>query len=79
MAKLRPQLRSLSRRKPALTSAEFASLKDLANRPMQRTIPDEHRDRLLAAGYVRKVVRHSGGMSTLALTGAGIKRLESGE
>ena len=79
MAKLRSQLRSLSRRKAALTSAEFASLKDLANRPMQRTIPDEHRDRLIAAGYVREVVRHSGSISALALTGAGIRRLESGE
>jgi hypothetical protein len=24
---------------------------------MQRTIPDEHRDRLIAVGYIRKVVR----------------------
>ncbi len=79
MAKLRSQLRSLSRRKAALTSAEFASLKDLANRPMQRTIPDEHRDRLIEAGYIREVVRHSGTLSALALTGAGIKRLEAGE
>jgi hypothetical protein len=46
---------------------------------MQRTIPDEHRDRLIAAGYVREVVRHSSGGSALALTGAGIRRLESGE
>jgi len=79
MTKLRSQLRSLSKRKTALTSAEFASLKDLANRPMQRTIPDEHRDRLIAAGYIREVVRHSGTVNALALTGAGIRRLESGE
>ena len=79
MTKLRPQLRSLSKRKTVLTSAEFASLKDLADRPMQRTIPDEHRDRLIAAGYVREVVAHSGSISALALTGTGIRRLESGE
>ncbi|HTT49321.1 MAG TPA: hypothetical protein VMG39_15135 [Pseudolabrys sp.] len=79
MAKLRAQLRSLSRRKAALTGAEFASLKEVGNRPMQRTIPAAHRDRLIAAGYVREVVRHSGDVSALALTGAGIRRLESGE
>jgi hypothetical protein len=79
MAKLRSQLRSLSRRKAALTSAEFASLKHVAERPMQRTIPDEHRDRLIAVGYVREMVHHSGNLSALALTGAGIRRLESGE
>ena len=79
MAKLRPQLRSLSRRKAALTSAEFASLKHVAERPMQRTIPDAHRDRLIEARYVREVVRHAGNVSALALTGAGIRRLESGE
>ena len=79
MAKLRSQLRSLSRRKAALTSAEFVSLKDVAERPMQRTIPDEHRDRLIAAGYVREVVHHSGNLSALALTGAGIRRLETAE
>jgi hypothetical protein len=79
MAKLRSQLRSLSRRKVPLTSEEFASLKEVGNRPIQRTISDEHRDRLIAAGYIREVVRHSGSVSALALTGAGIRRLESGE
>ena len=78
MAKLRAQLRSLSRRKTTLSSAEFTSLKDLANRPTQRTIPDEHRDRLTAAGYIREVVRHSGTVNAFALTGAGIRRLEFG-
>ena len=32
---------------------------------MQRTIPDEHRDRLVAAGYIREVVRHSGVLALL--------------
>ena len=46
---------------------------------MQRTIPDEHRDRLIAVGYIREVVRHSGAVSALALTGAGLRRLEAGK
>jgi hypothetical protein len=79
MTKLRRQLPNFSRRSVPLTSAEFSSLKEISNRPMQRTIPDEHRDRLIAAGYVREVVRHSGGVSALALTGRGIRRLESGK
>jgi hypothetical protein len=71
MARIRSQLRSLSPRKVPLTTEEFASLKAVATRPMQRTIPDEHRDKLIAAGYIREVVR-SGGVSALALTDAGI-------
>jgi hypothetical protein len=62
-----------------LTSEEFASLKQVGNRPMQRTIPDEHRDRLIEAGYIREVVRHSEGVSALALTGRGIRRLALGK
>jgi hypothetical protein len=46
---------------------------------MERTIPDGHRDRLIAAGYIREVVRHSGGVNALALTGRGLRRLESGK
>jgi len=46
---------------------------------MQVTIPDGHRDRLIAAGYVREVLPRFGTISTLALTGAGIRRLESGQ
>ena len=75
MARLRP----LSVRKAPLTSEEFASLKEVGTKPMQRTISDEHRDRLIAAGYIREVVRRSGGVSALALTGAGIRRLEAGK
>jgi hypothetical protein len=79
MARLRSQSRSLSPRNVPLTSEEFASLKEVGTRPMQSTIPDEHRDHLIAAGYVREVVGHSGGVSALALTGAGMRRLESGK
>ena len=79
MAKLRRQLSPVSRRNVPLTSEEFASLKEVGNRPMQRTIPDEHRDRLVAVGYIREVVRHSGNVSALALTGQGIRRLASGK
>jgi hypothetical protein len=46
---------------------------------MQCTIPNEHRDRVIAARYVREMVGHSGGIGALALTGAAIRRLESGK
>ena len=46
---------------------------------MRRTIPDKHRDRLVALGYIREVVPNSSGVSALALTGAGIRRLEAGK
>jgi hypothetical protein len=71
-------LRSASRKIP-LTREEFASLKEVGNRPMQRTIPDEHRDRLIASGYVREIKSRAGAISALALTGAGIARLASGK
>ena len=70
--------RSQSRHKVRLTSEEFDSLKEVAIRPMRRTIPDEHRDRLIEAGYIRAI--HRPGIATfLVLTGAGISRLESGK
>ena len=50
MAKLKPEPR-FARRRVRLTAEEFASLKEVGARPMQRTIPDEYRDRLIAAGY----------------------------
>jgi hypothetical protein len=59
MAKLKPELRS-ARRRVRLTAEEFASLKEVGNRPMQRHIPDEHRDRLIAVGYVREIVPYWG-------------------
>ena len=76
-----PRIRSVrpGSRKVPLTSEEFASLKEVGNRPMQRTIADEHRDRLIAAGYVREVTSRAGGISALALTGTGIARLASGK
>jgi len=46
---------------------------------MRVTIPDAHRDHLIAAGYVREVLPRLGSISALVLTGAGLRRLESGE
>ena len=78
MAKWKPKAR-FARRQVRLTAEEFASLKVVGTRPMQRTIPDEHRDRLVAAGYVRAILAYSPGPAALALTGAGLKRLEAGK
>ena len=75
MAKVNPKPRACSQR-VKLTPEEFASLKEVGTRPTQRTIPDAHRDRLIAAGYVREVVR---GFNALALTGRGIARLDAGK
>jgi hypothetical protein len=44
----------------------------------QSTIPDDHRDRLAVAGYVREVVRTTEG-SALSVTGRGLRRLALGE
>jgi hypothetical protein len=77
MAKLKPEPR-FARRRVRLTAEEFASLKEVGNRPMQRSIPGEHRDRLIAVGYVREIVPYWG-PCTLALTGAGLRRLEFGK
>jgi hypothetical protein len=73
MARLRYQ------RRITLTAEEFGSLKELANRPLHYTVPNKHRDRLIRVGYVREVVSRARGISTLALTGAGLKRLASGK
>jgi hypothetical protein len=62
-------------RTPRLTADELASLREIAKRPMQRTIPVEHRDRLLKAGYIREIIPAHGGVSALALTGRGLRRL----
>jgi len=72
------QTRALTRHRVRLTSEEFASLKQLADRPRQVTVPASHRERLIAAGYVREVLPRFGIISTLALTGAGLRRLEAG-
>ena len=78
MARIKRRFLSLSRHDARLTSEQFASLKEVGNRPMQRTIPDEHKDRLIEAGYIREVLRSSDGISALALTGRGIRRLALG-
>jgi hypothetical protein len=72
MARLKYQSKSMS---PRLTPEELVSLQEVANRPMQRTTPDDHRERLLKAGYIREVVDTHGGVSALALTGRGLRRL----
>ena len=79
MTPRRRPTRSLFRHDKRLTSEEFASLKQVGNKPMRVTIPDAHRDRLIAAGYVRKVLPRLGSISALVLTGAGLRRFESGE
>lgn len=61
-----------------LTAEEFTALKKVENRSTQRTITDNHRNRLIAAGYLREVLR-VGGVHAIALTGSGIRRLERGE
>jgi len=72
--------RSLTRHhKARLSSEEFASLKQLADKPRQVTIPAGHRDRLIEAGYVREVLPRWNDISTLVLTGTGLRRVESGE
>ena len=78
MAKMKPKPRAFSQR-VKLTPEEFASLKEVGTKPMQRTIPAAHRDRLIAAGYVREVMRNSHGINALALTGRGFARLAAGK
>jgi len=43
-------------------------LKEVAKQPVQCTIPDDNRERLIEGGYVREVMR-------TALTGRGLRRL----
>ena len=76
---MRNHLSSSLRNNPRLTAEEFASLKEVRNRPSQRTIPDEHRDRLIELGYIRAVVPSHEGISALALTGRGLRRLALGK
>jgi len=80
MARVRSRFPSISKRAfVPLTNEEFESLKEVSIRPMRRTIPNEHRDRLIAAGFIRELSPNLGGVSALALTGAGIRRLEAGK
>jgi len=39
-----------------LLPEEFVSLKEVSRGLTSRTIPDEHRDRLIALGYLREVL-----------------------
>jgi hypothetical protein len=77
MARLKRRLRSASRHVP-LSSEAFASLKKV--NAGRRTIPDEHREWLAKAGYIREVMDPSDGISAaLALTGRGHRRLDPGK
>jgi len=42
-------------------------------------MPASHRERLIEAGYVREVLPRLNGIFTLAVTGAGLRRLEAGQ
>jgi hypothetical protein len=59
-----------------LTEEEIAALKEVFDRPMQRAISDEHRDRLIAAGYIREVRRRSGSVYALVPTARGLRILK---
>ena len=56
-----------------LTHEEFVSLRDCAKGLVHRTIPAEHKDRLIQLGYVQEL---SGG---LRLTNAGRLRIAEGK
>jgi hypothetical protein len=58
---------------PPLTHEEFVSLRDCAKGLMHRTIPAEHKDRLIQLGYIQEL---SGG---LRLTNAGRQRIAEGK
>jgi hypothetical protein len=60
----------------ALTEEELAALKEVFDRPMQRAISDEHRDRLIAAGYIREARRRTGSVYALVPTGRGLRILK---
>jgi hypothetical protein len=60
---------------PSLAEEEFAALKEVADKPMHCAISDEHRDRLIAAGYIREVRNRSGRVYALVPTRRGLKRL----
>jgi hypothetical protein len=64
---------------PSLAEEEFAALKEVADKPMHCAISDEHRDRLIAAGYIREVRNRSGRVYALVLTRRGLKQLARGK
>lgn len=65
-------------RKELISPEEFASLKEVGNGPAQSSIPENHKLRLIALGYVRETTLQDGRIG-LALTGAGLKRLVTGD
>jgi len=76
MAMMRfPDLRKRS--KELLSPEEYASLKEVGNGPLQRPIPDDHRQRLIAMGYIRETKIQEVG-NCFALTGVGLRRLVTG-
>jgi hypothetical protein len=64
---------------PGITEEQFAALKEVANKPMHCAISDEHRDRLIAAGYIREVRNRSGRVYAFVLTRRGLKQLARGK
>ena len=78
MAKLKSKSRAFFQ-SARLTPEEFASLKEVGSRAVLRTIPDEHQDRLIKAGYVREILNTYGGASVLVLTERGLRRLSRGK
>ena len=78
MAKLKSKSRAFFQ-SARLTPEEFAFLKEVGSRAVLRTIPDEPRDRLIKAGYVREILNTYGGASVLVLTGRGLRRLSRGK
>ena len=58
MAKLKSKSRAFFQ-SARLTPEEFAFLKEVGSRAVLRTIPDEPRDRLIKAGYVREILNSS--------------------
>jgi hypothetical protein len=64
---------------PSLTEEEFAALKEVADKPTHYAISNEHRERLIATGYIREVRNRSGRVYALVLTRRGLKRLARGK
>ena len=62
---------------PRLSDEEFAALEEVGTRPV-RMITDKQRDLLIALGYISEIVP-ANGLSTLTLTGSGLRRLERGK
>jgi hypothetical protein len=77
MAKLKSKSRAFFQR--TAYAGGVCLLKEVGSRAVLRTIPDEHRDRLIKAGYVREILNTYGGASVLVLTGRGLRRLSRGK